>query len=157
MPLGNVTLREFADAVVTQIQENTTVFDDVLIMDGDPDDIQALSKNMGRKKRVCRVSYDPVSAVGVDAGLGRNLTYVYRLIVTTMVSTLGSARTRLGDGVTEDVTTVVKAAMGALEGETLGLFNSGALQCGSARYMKSGDSLQAMQFQLTGSSREARS
>ncbi len=157
MPLGNVNLREFADAVVDRIKDNTTVFDDVLIMDGDPDDIQALSKNMGRKKRVCRVSYDPVSAVSVEANLGRNVTYTYRLIVTTLVSTLGSARTRLGDGVTDNITTSVKAAMSALEGETLSLLNSGAIQCGSARYLKSGDSLQAMQFQITGSSREARS
>ena len=156
MPLGNVSLREFASEAVCYLRENTTVFEDVLLMDGDPDDIQALSKNMGRKRKVCRVSYDPVGSVILEPGLGRNDTYECSLIVTVLCSTLGSATTRLGDGTTDDVTTLVKAAMTTIQGKTLGIFNSVGVQCGSARYLKSGDSLQAMQFAISGFSRESR-
>jgi hypothetical protein len=156
MPTGDVSLREFAAATVKHLKDNTGVFEEVVIMDGDPDDIQALSKGMGRKKRVARVSYDPIGAVSINPGLGRNDTYEFSLIVTCLQSTLGSASSRLGDGKTDDVTTLVKTAMKNLEGQNLGIFNSSGVQCGAARYLKSGDSLQAMQFPITGFSRESR-
>ena len=156
MPIGDVSLREFAATTVQYLKDNTTVFETVLLMDGDPDDIQALSKDMGRKKRVCRVSYDPVGAVILDPGLGRNQTFEFSLIVTCLQSTLGSASSRLGDGTTDDVTTLVKEAMTTLQGNTLGIFNSAGVQCGAARYLKSGDRLQAMQFAISGFSRESR-
>lgn len=156
MPIGAVTLREFAATTVAFLGDNSTVFEDIVLMDADPEDVQALSKGMGRKRNVCRVSYSTLSAIQLEPGLGRNVTFEFSLIVTCLHSTLGSSSTRLGDGITDDITTLVKTAMTTLQGSTLGIFNSSGVQCGAARYLKSGDSLQAMQFTISGYSRESR-
>lgn len=157
MPLGDVRLREFATSVETQLG-TLSVFDQVDIVDADPDDIESLRKNMGRAHtNVARVSYDPEASVEIDSALGKVSIFQFGLIVTVLHRTMGSSLSRLGDGSTTDVTTLVKAAMNGLEGKRLSLLNSSGISCGPARYRKSGDSLQIMQFRVTGQSRESRS
>lgn len=156
MPLGSVTLIEFAEGVRDRLLAQTSV-ESVLIVESDPEDLTELRKEMGRKTEAYRICYDPEGSLEMIPALGGVVTYEFRLIVVCLFSRLGKASTRLGDSTSTDVTSLAKNAMASLEGQDLGILNTSKVSCGPARFLVDGDGMQALSFTVTGRSRESRS
>lgn len=157
MPMGDVRLWEFAEAVRDRIRDEVSYVASVEVVDADPDDIEGIRKGMGRDDIAIRLSFPTDAAITPEPALGRTMEYRFGLIATVLFRKIGNTLRRLDDPLDKDITRVVKDVIAAVDGSNLGIMNQGGVKCGPVRLKPSGDSLQAMQFAVTGRSRESRS
>lgn len=156
MPIGNVGLRELAEAVAFRVEDQVGYLRERGSIIEDTEDVDALKKGMGVYSRAYRLSFPPESIMP-EPGFTRVILFRLNLNFTVLWRRLGNNSTRLEDPVGVDITRMVKDAIYALQGETVGLLNQGGIECGPARVIGDpGDSVQIMRFMLSGRSRESR-
>lgn len=161
MPLGDVSLKEFGDTVVSELVSGVSYLTDDKVVFFDPDDDEdpdQLRKHMGiSKEGVAVTPGDP--EMEVESAFSNRVELIFHLNITVLYRKIDNVSSKLDDDdVTgRNVTDVIKDVINELQGNRMSLFNRTGVACGPVRDISEGGSLQAKQFIATGRSRESRS
>lgn len=158
MPMGSVDLLELASAVQAEIETISDLTDKVMIADvEDASDVEELRKGMGAGPLWACITFPKTGSIVAEPAMGQAMIYHFGLVVSLLYRSLGNQFSRVNDGPTPHLSTLLKSVYAVLETNTLGILNQGGLACGPAEIIARGNPLQAVQFTVTARSREMRS
>lgn len=159
MPVGDVSLSEFARAVSDRLEAQIPYLEGrVRFVDGDDEtDPEVLRKGLGTSRFGVRIIYGE-PAITNQRGFNSVMEFGLNLTLVVVVRQMGSLSQRTETvGQDRDITTITKDVMSALAGERLGLLNMNGIEVGSGNFGTDGSALQWIVFSVSGKSRETRS